>query len=123
MAKSEVPGRGFLRGPLSLRTELILLLCALVLVATASLGSIAYTSSRSIIEGGAVREVGTTANARKQVLLTVLTEQKARAEALLKTASLGCAPEETWCLRKVLKDFVATGGATAVRLVYQGCLL
>jgi PAS domain S-box-containing protein len=103
-----------------LRTQLILLLCALVLVATASLGSIAYASSRAIIEGGAVSEVGTTANARKQVLLTVLTEQKARAEALLKSASLGCAPEEIWCLRKVLKDFVATGGATAARLVYQG---
>ena len=67
-----------------------------------------------------MKEVGTTANVRKQVLLTVLTEQKVRAEALLKTASLGCAPEETWCLRKVLKDFVATGGATAARLVYQG---
>ena len=120
MAKSEVPGRGFLRGPLSLRTELILLLCALVLLSTASLGSIAYSSSRSIIEGAAVREVGTTANARRQVLLTVLTEQKARAAALLKTANLGCAPEETWCLRKVLRDFVATGGATGARLVYQG---
>ena len=108
------------RREMSLRTELILLLCALVLLATASLGSIAYRSSRAIIEGGAVREVGTTANARKQVLLTVLNEQKARAEALLKTASLGCAPEETWCLRKVLNGFVATGGATAARLVYQG---
>jgi PAS domain S-box-containing protein len=91
-----------------------------VLLATASLGSIAYTSSRAIIEGAAVREVGTTANARRQVLLTVLTEQKARAAALLKTANLGCAPEETWCLRKVLRDFVATGGATGARLVYQG---
>ena len=120
MAKAETPNRDLLRGTLSLRTELILLLCALVLVATASLGSIAYTSSRSIIEGGAVREVGTTVNARKQVLLTVLTEQKARAAALLKTANLGCAPEETWCLRKVLNDFVATGGATAARLVYRG---
>ncbi|HSP66749.1 MAG TPA: hypothetical protein VLN48_03410, partial [Bryobacteraceae bacterium] len=99
---------------------MILLLCALVLLSTASLGSIAYSSSRAIIEGAAVREVGTTANARRQVLLTVLTEQKARAAALLKTANLGCAPEETWCLRKVLRDFVATGGATAARLVYQG---
>jgi PAS domain S-box-containing protein len=103
-----------------LRTQLILLLCALVLLATASLGTIAYASSRAIIEGGAVREVGTIANARRQILFTVLTEQKARAEALLKTASLGCAPEETWCLRKVLNDFVATGGATAARLAYQG---
>jgi PAS domain S-box-containing protein len=120
MAKSEVPGRDFRRGTLSLRTELILLLCALMLLATASLGSIAYSSSRGIIEGGAVREVGTTANARRQVLLTLLTEQKARAAALLKTANLGCAPDETWCLRKVLRDFVATGGATAARLVYQG---
>ena len=120
MAKSVAPRRDLLRGTLSLRTELILLLCALMLLATASLGSIAYTSSRAIIEGGAVREVGTTASARKQVLLTVLTEQKARAGALLKTASLGCAPEETWCLRKVLRDFVATGGATAARLVYNG---
>src|SRR5512144_105483 len=64
------------RRGVSLWTQLILLLCALVLVATASLGSIAYTSSRAIIEGGAVKEVGTTVNARKQVLLTVLTEQK-----------------------------------------------
>jgi hypothetical protein len=53
------------RREMSLRTELILLLCALVLLATASLGSIAYTSSRAIIEGRAVREVGTTASARK----------------------------------------------------------
>jgi PAS domain S-box-containing protein len=120
MAKSVAPGRDFLRGILSLRTELILLLCALVLLATASLGSIAYTSSRTIIEDGAVREVGTTASAREQVLLTVLTEQKARAGALLKAASLACAPEEAWCLRKVLRDFVATGGATAARLVYNG---
>jgi PAS domain S-box-containing protein len=120
MAKPVTLGRYFLRGTLSLRTELILLLCALVLLATASLGSIAYSSSRAIIEGGAVREVGTTANAQKQVLLAVLTEQKAHAAALLKTANLGCAPEETWCLRKVLRDFVATGGATAARLVYQG---
>jgi PAS domain S-box-containing protein len=98
---------------------LILLLGTLVLVATASLGSLAYTSSRAIIEGAAVREVGITANARKQALLTVLTEQKARAGALLKTASLGCAPEETLCVRRVLNDFVATGGATAARLVYR----
>ena len=67
-----------------------------------------------------MREVDITANARKQALLTVLTEQKARAAALLKTAALGCAPEEAWCLRKVLKDFVATGGATAARLAYKG---
>jgi PAS domain S-box-containing protein len=66
-----------------------------------------------------VREVGITANARRQALLTLLTEQKKRAAALLETASLGCAPEETWCLRKVLNDFVATGGATAARLVYR----
>src|SRR5690242_7834512 len=120
MAKSVAPGRDLFRGTLSLRTELILLLCTLVLLATASLGSIAYTNSRAIIEGGAVREVGTMASARKQVLLTVLTEQKARAGALLSAASLACAPEETWCLRKVLRDFVATGGATAARLVYNG---
>src|SRR6478672_11910097 len=100
MAKSEVPNRDFLRGTLSLRTELILLLCALVTLATVSLGSIAYTSSRAIIEGGAVREVGTAANARKQVLLTVLTEQKARAAALLKTANLGCAPRGNLVLTK-----------------------
>jgi PAS domain S-box-containing protein len=90
-----------------------------MLVATASLGSIAYSRSRAIIEGAAVREVGITANARKQALLTVLTEQKARAAALLKNASLGCAPEETWCLRKVLNDFVATGGAAAARLAFE----
>jgi PAS domain S-box-containing protein len=99
---------------------LILLVCALVLAATVSLGTLAYSNSRAIIEGGAVREVGIAANARKQALLIVLTEQKARAAALLETASLGCAPEETWCLRKVLRDFVATGGASAARLAYHG---
>lgn len=108
-----------IRKSLSLRTQLMLLLGALVIVATASLGSIAYNSSRANIEVGAVREVGITANARKQALLRVLTQQSVRAAALLKTASLGCAPEETWCLRKVLADFVATGGATAVRLFYR----
>ena len=119
MTTSAAPGRRFLPGPLSFRTELSLLLVGLVLLATVSLGFIAFTDSRAIIEAGLVREVGITANAREQALLTVFTEQKARATALLKTASLGCAPEETSCLRKVLNDFVATGGATAARLVYQ----
>ena len=104
---------------LSLRTELILLLVTLMLVATASLGSIAFTTSRDIIEGAAIGAVGTTADARKQALVTVLTEQRARATALLNSTSLGCAPEETWCLRKVLNDFVAAGGATAARLEYE----
>lgn len=112
------PGRAILRTPFSLRTRLILLLGALVLRATASLGSIAFTSSRSIIEGDVVRDVGIAANARRQALLTVLTEQKARAKALLRTASAQCAPEETWCLRKVLAGFVLTGGATTARLIY-----
>ncbi|MEO5922787.1 MAG: response regulator [Bryobacteraceae bacterium] len=103
----------------SLRTELMLLLGALIVVATASLGSVAFSSSREIIEGAAVREVGIAANARKQALLTVLIEQKARATAVLKTASLGCAPDETPCLRRVLQDFVATGGAAAARLTYR----
>ncbi len=98
----------------------MLLLGAIVLAATASLGSIAYLSSRAIIEDGVVREVGITANARKQALIRELTEQKVRAAALLKTAALGCEPEERSCLRKVLADFVATGGATDARLVYQG---
>ena len=105
---------------LSLRTQLILLLGALVLAATASLGSIAYMSSRTMIEDGVVRDVGITANARKQALIRELTEQKVRATALLKTAGLGCEPDETPCLRKILTDFVATGGATAARLVYRG---
>jgi len=104
----------------SLRTYLILLLVALVVVATVSLGSIAYKSSRSTIEDAAVREVGIIANARSQALLRELTSQKARAAALLKTASLGCEPDETWCVRKVLNDYVGVGGATAARLVYRG---
>jgi PAS domain S-box-containing protein len=105
---------------LSLRSELILLLGAVVLAATASLGSIAYLSSRAMIEEGVVREAGITATAHKQALIRELTEQKVRAAALLKTAELGCEPDERWCLRKVLADFVATGGATAARLVYHG---
>ena len=107
------------RRSLSIRTQLILLLGALVLLATASLGSLAYNNSRAIIEGSAVREVGITANARKQALIRLLTDQRKRAEAVLRTAPLGCAPEEAWCLRRVLNDFVATGGATAVRLTYR----
>jgi PAS domain S-box-containing protein len=105
---------------LNLRTQLILLLGALVVVATGSLGSIAYYTSRAITEGSAAREVGVIANARRQALLQELTAQNERAAALLKTLSLGCEPVETWCLRKVLGDYVATGGATAARLTYRG---
>ena len=120
MAKSVAPGRDLLHGTLSLRTELILLLCTLVLLATGSLGSIAYTSSRAIIEGGAVREVGTTASARKQVLLTVLTEQKARAGASSRP--------QVWVVRRKKPGAYERcpgiswqqGGATAARLVYNG---
>jgi len=103
-----------------LRTQLILLLSILVLLATASLGSIAYRTSRTIVEQAAIREVGVTATVRKQILLRVLTQQRDRADALLKTADIGCLHSETWCLRTLLLDFVATEGATAARLAYRG---
>src|SRR5580765_7790134 len=96
------------RRGMSLRTQIILFLGILVLLATASLGSIAYRTSRTIIEQAAVREVGVTATVRKQILIRVLTQQRVRADALLKTVDLGCSPDETWCLRKLLLDFVAT---------------
>ena len=108
------------REGVAFRTELILLLGGLVLIATASLGSIAYRTSRTLIEKAAIREVGVTATVRKQVLIRVLTQQRARADALLKTADIGCSLEETWCFRKLLVDFVATEGATAARLAYRG---
>jgi PAS domain S-box-containing protein len=108
------------RKGVALRTQLILVLGVLVLVATASLGSIAYSTSRTLIQQAAVREVGVTATVRKQVLIRVLTQQRVRADALLKTADLGCSPDEMWCLRKLLVDFVATEGATAARLAYRG---
>ena len=105
---------------LSLRWHLVLLLGSLVLVSTASLGSIAYNRSRSIIESSAAREVGVIANARKQALLQELDAQTDRAAALLHTLSLGCEPAETWCLKKVLSEYVATGGAVGARLAYAG---
>jgi len=108
------------RKGVTLRTQLILVLGILVLVATASLGSIAYRTSRILIQQAAVRDVGVTATVRKQVLIRELTQQRVRADALLKTADLGCSPDETWCLRKLLVDFVATEGASAARLVYRG---
>ncbi len=108
------------RTGISLRTQLILLLSVLVLLATASLGSIAYRTSRGIVEQAAIREVGVTATFRKQILLRVLTQQRDRADALLKTAELGCLHSETWCLRTLLLDFVATEGANAARLAYRG---
>src|SRR5260370_13128201 len=109
-----------MRRSLSLRAELILLLGAFVLIAAGSLGSMSYEALRTAIERYAVNEVGIAANARKQALIQLLDQQRVRAEALLKTASLGCAPEEVRCVRRVLADFVATEGARAVRLDYRG---
>src|SRR5579872_2743574 len=108
------------RRGMPLRTQIILLLGILVVLATGSLGSIAYRTSRTIIEQAAIRDVGVTATVRKQVLIRVLTQQRERADALLKTADIGCTHSETWCLRKLLLDFVATEGATAARLDYRG---
>src|SRR4029077_14685405 len=108
------------RRGMSLRTQIILLLGDLVVRATASRGSIASGTSRTIIEQAAIREVGVNATVRKQVLIRVLTQQRVRADRLLKTVDLGCSPDETWCLRKLLLDFVATEGATAARLAYRG---
>ncbi len=119
LAAGDQPKVGRREG-VSLRTQLILLLGVLVLLATASLGSIAYRTSRTLIQQAAVREVGVTATFRKQVLIRVLTQQRVRAVALLETADLGCSQDETWCLRKLLVGFVATEGATAARLVYRG---
>jgi PAS domain S-box-containing protein len=108
------------RASLSLRIRLILFLGLLVLLATASLGSIAYRTSRDIMVREAIREVGITANTRKDLLVRLLTEQRTRAAALFKTADLSCDNTEIWCLRRLLKDFVATEGASAARLVYPG---
>jgi PAS domain S-box-containing protein len=110
----------FRRKGISLRTQLILLLGVLMLAAIASLGSIAYRKSRTIAQQAAVREVGATATVRKQVLTRALQQQRARGDALLKAADLGCTPDETWCLRQLLRDFVATEGVTAARLAYRG---
>ena len=99
---------------------MILFLGLLVLLATASLGSIAYRTSRNIMVREAVREVGITANARKDSLVQMLTEQRSRAVALFQTANLTCDSTETWCLQRLLKDFIATEGASAARIVYPG---
>ena len=64
------------RRGLSLRTQLILLLGVLVLLATASLGSIAYRTSRTIVEQDAIRDVGVTATVRKQILVRMLKDRK-----------------------------------------------
>ncbi len=103
-----------------MRTQLVLLLTAVVLLATVSFGSIAYRTSRSLVQQAAIGDVGVTATARKQVLIRVLAQQRARADALLTTAEIGCSRSETWCLRKLLTDFVTTEGATAARLDYRG---
>ena len=51
---------------LALRTELILLVGAIVLLATASLASIAFQTSRAIVEQSTVRALGVVANGRKR---------------------------------------------------------
>jgi PAS domain S-box-containing protein len=108
------------RNGVSLRTQLMLLLGILVMVATVSLGSIAYRTSRTLVERAAIREVGTIATYRKQVMIRMLLQQRIRAEAVLKTADVGCSPDETWCLHKILVDFVASEGASAARLAFRG---
>lgn len=52
--------------------------------------------------------------------MRLLSQQRTRAAALFKTANLSCDNTEIWCLRRLLKDFVATEGASAARLVYPG---
>ena len=89
-----------LRASLSLRIRLILFLGLLVLLATGSLGSIAYRTSRDILVHEAIREVGITANARKELLLRLLNQQRSRAAALFRTADLSCDNTEIWCLMK-----------------------
>src|ERR1051326_2666151 len=108
----------FKRPNLALRTELTLLLVAIVLLATASLGSIAFETSRTIVEHSTIREVGVVANARKQALLRFLTSQSGRLATVLETVSVGCAPEEVYCIRGILTNFAASEGANAIQLTY-----
>jgi PAS domain S-box-containing protein len=112
--------RGLAPPNLSLRTELILLLGAIVLLATASLGSIAFQTSRAIVEESTVRAVGVVANARKQALIRFLGSQRVRVAAILETVTVGCAPEEVSCIRRILMNFAASEGANAVQLAYRG---
>ncbi len=103
---------------LSLRVELMLMLGGFVVIASASLGTIAYNTASSLIERLAVDEVGIAANARLQALNQLFDQQRFRAQAVVKSASLVCAPEELPCLRRAFSNFAAAEGARAVRVAY-----
>ncbi|HLG22471.1 MAG TPA: hypothetical protein VI382_06620, partial [Candidatus Manganitrophaceae bacterium] len=97
-------------------------LVTLVLLLTATLGWLAYHSSRSIIEYDAIRAVGISANAREQTLLRVLRRHQDRAGRFLKTTVLICkdrAGKEA-CLRRELDQFLSTEGAVSAGLSVPG---
>jgi len=107
------------RPQLAFRTKLILLLVAIVVLATTSLGSIAFQTSRKLVEESGVRAVGIVASARKQALFRFLDGQRVRVGAVLETVSVGCAPEEAPCIRRILTNFANSEGVDAVEVTYR----
>src|SRR5712692_4650314 len=108
---------------LPLRLQLMLILVAFLLLLTVALGWVAYRTSLDIIKHDATRAVGMAANARKQILIQLLSQERERANNFLNTAHLICDTggyELDACLHSVLEDFVALEGATAARFQYQG---
>ncbi len=114
MLNSQGRGEG-----VALRTQLILFMGILVLLATASLGSIAYRTSRTIIEQDAVRDVGVTATVRKQVLIGVLAQQRDRAGRAAANRRYRLSHRETWCLKNCCWVLLRRRELPAARLAYR----
>jgi signal transduction histidine kinase len=77
---------------MSLRSQLALLIAALVLGATALFGALSYRASEQIIRGNALRAVQATAEEREEALRRRLQGQRTRAAAFLRASARECGP-------------------------------
>ncbi|MEO5657908.1 MAG: PAS domain-containing protein [Nitrospiria bacterium] len=108
---------------LSFRFQLLLLLISLVLMATATVGWIAYRTAGSLVTEAAIQAVGFAADTRRDLILNMVTRQHGRANLFIETLPNTCPPwslMDRQCVLIQLQHLLEFERAEGIRLVRPG---
>lgn len=100
--------------------QLVFLLVLVTLVVSVVVGAIAHEFARETIRQQAIRTSGIVADARKQALLMRVERRRAGAQEFIEDVAPPHPAIPSHALRQLMKSFLKSNDAIAVRLVRQG---
>jgi signal transduction histidine kinase len=109
---------------LSLHLQLTLIFLAVVLITSAGLGWLAYSSARDIVQAFALPSIEAIANGRERLLRHRVMRQQKRAALFLSALKTNCPDtSDQQCLRRYLRLFVNNEGAAAAKIKVNGTIV